>query len=226
MDAAKVCVVLLLTIAIAGCSDEIPDTTIPGPTGTTSITSTITPTHSTTITSTATTPITTSSATTTTWNPDGVISEDEYAQYRSVNNGKFLIHWKSTKAMMYFGLETTTPGWAAIGFEPTIRMKDADILLGGTENGVPYMFDMFSTGPTGPHPPDTDQGGTFDIAEYNATEQAGGTVVEFSRRTDTGDSYDKVLTPGAEITIIWAHANSDEPLMIHNTGRGREKIVL
>ena len=124
------------------------------------------------------------------------------------------------------GLETTSSGWAAIGFESTSRMKDADILFGGAENGVPYMFDMFSTGPAGPHPPDTELGGTSDITEYNAKEQAKGTVVEFSRKTDTGDAYDKVLTPGAEITIIWAQANSDEPLIIHNIGKGSEKIVL
>lgn len=127
---------------------------------------------------------------------------------------------------MYFGLETTSQGWAAIGFEPTVRMKDADIILGGMADGSPYIHDMFSTGPTGPHPPDTELGGTFDIIEYGAQEQAGGTVVEFSRRMDTGDSYDTVFTPGAEITIIWAHANTDEPLMIHNTGRGSEKIVI
>ena len=128
--------------------------------------------------------------------------------------------------MIYFGLETTSSGWAGIGFEPTTRMKDADIVLGGTENGVPYLFDMFSTGPTGPHPPDTELGGTYDIAEYDAKEQAEGTVVEFSRKTDTGDSYDKVLTPGSEITIIWAQANSDEPLFIHNIGKGSETIIL
>ncbi len=59
-------------------------------------------------------------------------------------------------------------------------MKDADILLSGSENEVPYMFDMFSTGSTGPHPPDTELGGTFDILEFNAKEQTAGTVVEFS----------------------------------------------
>ena len=206
MDAVKLCVVLLLAIAIAGCSDEIPDTTIqesPGPT-------------------TATTP----PITTSTWNPDGVISEDEYAKSFSVNNGNFVIHWKFANETILIGLETTSSGWAAIGFEPTTRMKDADIILGGTENGVPYVFDMFSTGPVGPHPPDTELGGTYDIINFDAKEQSEGTVLEFSRKTDTGDSYDKVLIPGAEITIIWAHANSDEPNFIHNIGKGSEKIIL
>lgn len=236
MDAVKVCVVLLLSIAIAGCSDEIPETTIPEPTGTpapTTPTITSTPVTTPEITSTpattptiTSTPATTPTTKTTTWNPDGVISEEEYANSLSTNNGNFIFHWQFANEMMYFGLETTSQGWAAIGFEPTTRMKDADILLGGTENGVPYIYDMFSTGPTGPHPPDTDLGGTSDIIEYGAQEQAGGTVVEFSRRKDTGDSYDKVLTPGAEITIIWAHANTDEPFMIHNIGKGVEKIVL
>ena len=234
MDAGKVCAMLLMVIVIAGCSDELPETTIPEPTGTPSITATIPPT----ITSTGTpvitgttpaTPITiptTTTAPTTTWNPDGVISDNEYTTSLTVNNGKFVIHWKSANEMIYFGLETTTSGWAAIGFEPTVRMKDADIILGGMADGAPYIYDMFSTGPTGPHPPDTDLGGTFDITTYGVQEQAGGTVVECSRRTDTGDAYDTVLVPGAEITLMWAQADTDEPLMIHNTGRGTEKIIL
>ena len=222
MDTVKLCVVLFLTIAIAGCSDEIPDTTIPESPVTPAITS---PPPTTTTDASPTPPLTTTTPSST-WMPDGVISEDEYATSRSVNDGTFVIYWKFANDAVYFGLETNSPGWAAIGFEPTNRMKDADILLGGTENGIPYMYDMFSTGPTGPHPPDTDLGGTFDITEYNAKEQAEGTVVEFSRKTDTGDAYDTVLTPGAEITLIWAQANSDEPLLIHNIGKGSEEIVL
>ena len=220
MDTVKLSMMLLLIIAIAGCSDEIPDTTIPESTDALTITSTPTTTITTTP---GATPITSSIIT---WNPDGVISEDEYAKSLSLNNGNYVIHWKFADDTIFWGIETTSQGWVGIGFEPTIRMKDADIILGGTENGVPYLFDMFSTGPTGPHPPDTDLGGTFDITEYNAKEQAEGTVVEFSRKTDTGDSYDKVLTPGAEITIIWGQANSDEPLFKHNIGKGTEKIVL
>ena len=225
MDTVKLCVVLFLTIAIAGCSDEIPDTTIPESPVTPAITSTPVTTTTTASTPSPTPPLTTTTPSST-WMPDGVISEGEYTASRSVNAGTFVIYWKFADDAVYFGLETNSPGWAAIGFEPTSRMKDADILLGGTENGVPYMYDMFSTGPTGPHPPDTDLGGTFDITEYNAKEQAEGTVVEFSRKTDTGDAYDTVLTPGAEITLIWAQANSDEPLLIHNIGKGSEEIVL
>lgn len=238
MDTGKICVMLLLAIAIAGCSDEIPETPTPKPTDTPAITDTITPTLTQVITPTGTpvmtgtpiVPVTSSTAPTTlppaTWNPDGVISDNEYAQSLSVNNGKFVIHWKSTNEMLYFGLETTTSGWASIGFEPTVRMKDADIILGGVADGDPYIHDMYSTGPTGPHPPDTDLGGTFDIIAYGAQEHAGGTVVECSRKTDTGDAYDTALIPGAEITIIWAQADTDEPLMIHNTGRGTENIIL
>ncbi|MDE4907034.1 DOMON domain-containing protein [Methanogenium marinum] len=221
MDAVKLCVILLLAIAIAGCSDEIPDTTIPEPTETPVTTSA----PVTTIATSSSTPTFTTTSSST-WNSDGVISEGEYAKTLSLNGGNYVIHWKFADDMIHFGLETTSPGWAAIGFEPTTRMKDADIILGGAMNGVPYLFDMFSTGPIGPHPPDTDLGGTYDITEYNAKEQAEGTIVEFSRKTDTGDSYDKILTPGAEITIIWAQADSDEPLFKHNIGKGSETIIL
>ncbi|WFN34822.1 DOMON domain-containing protein [Methanogenium sp. S4BF] len=197
MDAVKICAVFLLIVAVAGCSDEIPpDTTIEESQG-------FYP-----------------------WSPDGVIAEDEYAKSLSVNDGNFVIHWRFVNETIFLGLETTSSGWAGIGFEPTNRMKDADIILGGTVDGIPYIYDMFSTGITGPHPRDTELGGTFDILEFNAIEQADGTVVEFSRRTDTKDPYDKVLAAGTEVTIIWAQADTDAPLFKHNTGKGSETIIL
>lgn len=124
------------------------------------------------------------------------------------------------------GLETTSPGWAGTGFEPTNRMKDADIILGGTVDEAPYIYEMFSTGITGTHPHDTDLRGTFDILEFYAKEYADGIVAEFSRKTDTKDPYDKVLIPSAEFTIIRAIADTDAPLLIHNTGKGSATIIL
>lgn len=196
MDAVKIGIMLLLAIVAAGCSDAVTDSTIQESEGTGQ------------------------------WNPDGVISEGEYTKSLFVNDGNYIVHWKFENETIVFGLETTSKGWAGIGFEPTARMKDADIILGGSADGAPYIFDMFSTGLTGPHPPDTELGGTLDIIAFNATERTDGTVVEFSRKTDTGDPYDAVLLPGGEVTIIWAQAGSDEPLFSHNIGKGSEEIVL
>ncbi|GAB7015747.1 DOMON domain-containing protein [Methanogenium cariaci] len=196
MDAGKISIVLLIAVAIAGCIDEQPETIVETSSGLT------------------------------VWTPDGVIAADEYTKSLSVNDGRYVIHWKSVNDTVYFGLETTSPGWAGIGFGPTNRMQDADIVLGGIADNVPYLFDMYSTGPTGPHPPDTEQGGTDDVLLYGAEERMGGTVLEFSRKTDTGDVYDNVLTPGKEITIIWAQADSDEPFFRHNIGKGTTTIVL
>ncbi len=88
MDAIKICVVLLLTLAVtSGCSDEIPDTMIQESQGTPTSTSTIT------------------STPTSTWNPDGIVSENEYAKSLSLNGGNYVIHWKFAYDTIFLALK-------------------------------------------------------------------------------------------------------------------------
>ncbi|NOQ54666.1 MAG: hypothetical protein GQ558_08700, partial [Thermoplasmata archaeon] len=60
-----------------------------------------------------------------------------------------------------------------------------------------------------PHPPDTDQGGTFDIISFGGTEEDGWTTIEFVRNMTTGDGKDKAI-PEGELKVIWAMGSSDD----------------
>ena len=94
------------------------------------------------------------------------------------------------------------------------------------EDGEATALDLFSIGLTGPHPEDTTLGGTDDILEFGGREDGDYTVIEFKRKLETGDEYDKVLNGGNTIKIIWAIADVDELKIQHNIARGGGEITL
>ena len=69
----------------------------------------------------------------------------------------------------------------------TITIRAEMVRIG---DGTVKVVDAYSTGPTGPHPADTDQGGSDDIISFGGKESDGKTVIEFVRKLDTGDDKD------------------------------------
>ena len=98
------------------------------------------------------------------------------------------------------------------------------MILGFVSDGETTIFDMFSIGDFGPHPPDTEQGGTDDILEFGGSEDGSFTTIEFKRLLNTGDRFDLPLSPGTH-TIIWAYGATDTESQRHAT-RGYGEIQL
>jgi hypothetical protein len=160
---------------------------------------------------------------------DGIISPDEYEFSASFSAGKFVLHWRVENDTIIIAMEGKTTGWVAIGIEPSDKMKDADMIFGWvTDSGLADILDCYSTGPTGPHPPDTDLGGTSDILCYGGTESAGITTIEFKRLLATGDEdFDQIIPSNGEITVIWALGPNDDFGAQHersNNNRGYGKV--
>ena len=103
-------------------------------------------------------------------------------------------------------------------------MKDADMVFGFVEDGQVSVFDLFSTGDFGPHPEDTQLGGTNDIVEFGGSEQNGITSIEFKRELGTNDEYDNSLSKGSN-QIIWSYGPNDD-LGSRHTVRGYGEIIL
>uniref|UniRef100_A0A4X2MAD5 DOMON domain-containing protein n=1 Tax=Vombatus ursinus TaxID=29139 RepID=A0A4X2MAD5_VOMUR len=53
--------------------------------------------------------------------------------------GKYWLHWGHEGNTVAFRLEVQTPGYVGLGFSTTGAMTSADIVLGGVENGSPYL---------------------------------------------------------------------------------------
>jgi hypothetical protein len=86
--------------------------------------------------------------------------------------------------------------------------------------------DEYSTGNYGPHVEDTMLGGKDDILESGGASDGTHTVIEFKRRLNTGDRFDKALAPGGRISIIWAMADDKDPGLKHNIAYGEGILAL
>ena len=162
---------------------------------------------------------------TSSWKADGIITQNEYKNSREFGSGRFTVYWSNDEEYIYMALKGQTSGWVSIGFEPTIAMRDADMILGFVSGGIPTVLDQYSTGDFGPHPSDEQLGGTNDLIETSGSEASGFTIIEFKRKLNTGDRYDKAFTKGQNITIIWSLGSSDSINAMH-TLRGGGSIKL
>ena len=127
----------------------------------------------------------------------------------------FEIYWKNDAEYLYMAMKANTTGWIALGFEPTDWMKDAEIVMGYVSNGSVTVEDQYSTGNYGPHIPITQLGGTNSILEYGGKQENGYTIIEFKRRMNAGDKYNKIFTSGQVVPIIWGFADSNSPDIKH-----------
>jgi len=157
------------------------------------------------------------------WVADGVISPGEY-QNKQVY-GDYEINWSNNDQNVCLGIKAKTPGWVAVGFGAESFMNHADIIQGYfSSSNSAIVLDEFSTGNFGPHPDDTTLGGKYNILESGGKQEGGYSVVEFKRKLDTGDAYDRPLVKGAN-KIIWAYG-SDNQFLIKHMNRGEGEIVI
>ena len=149
---------------------------------------------------------------------DGVISFGEYSNKQSIDDDNFILHWQATgENTIFIAMEVQTTGWVAIGIDPSVRMKNADMYFGWiSSNGTVGMIDAFSIGDYGPHPPDIELGGQDNILAFNGSESDQTTIIEFERNIVTPDTeYDNTIPLVGEITIIWAYGTTDNFLDQH-----------
>ncbi|MHC5035845.1 MAG: DOMON domain-containing protein [Planctomycetota bacterium] len=157
---------------------------------------------------------------------DGVLEEGEYPVHAALGGGAVVLHWRILGDEIAFGVEGKTAGWIAIGFGASSAMKDADMIVGWVDaSGKAVVRDEFCTGPFGPHDPDVKQGGRNDILAFGGVEKDGVTVLEFRRKIDPGDKFDKPIPTTAPFELLWALGGKDDPATKH-TRRGEAELTL
>jgi hypothetical protein len=153
---------------------------------------------------------------------DGIITPGEYPNTQTYDD--YQISWNNDDSYVYVAMKAKTTGFVAVGIQPGFAMKDADIILGFVKDGQAQVFDLYSTGNFGPHPQDTELGGTNDIIMSGSTEDGQYTIIEFKRALKTGDKYDLELVKGTN-RIIWAYGpNKDLNIKHSNRGYGQIEI--
>lgn len=105
-------------------------------------------------------------------------------------------------------VEVTAPttGWVAAGFDPSVGMQDANVLIGyfDTDSSSAAIRDDWGNAPAS-HRSDLAMGGTQDVRSFDALEDAGSTTLSFTILLDTGDAYDKPLEQGSTYDVILAY---------------------
>jgi len=133
--------------------------------------------------------------------------------------------WKIDGTTLNGKISAKTDGWVAVGFNPSDKMKDANIVIGYVKNGRVTLDDQFGDKMTG-HSADKDLGGTNDVTLVSGTEEGGMTTIEFTMPMDSGDKYDRVLTADADTTLLLAYGPDRDSLRPHHQWRGAKIVNL
>ena len=117
------------------------------------------------------------------------------------------LRWKVEGEWLSVSVSASTTGWVAVGFNPTGKMKDANIIIGYVKDGVLTIRDDYGAAPTR-HQSDEDIGGRNDISDAVGSESDGKTEISFRIKLDTGDKKDRPLKPGNTYKVIIAHGKN------------------
>lgn len=118
----------------------------------------------------------------------------------------FTLRWATvSETELSVELSASTTGWVAVGFDNTMAMQDANIIIGYVLSGTPSIRDDFGVAPNS-HAADTLLGGSHDLTIDGGTESGGVTEIQFTIPLDSGDQYDKALAGGSTYSIILARS--------------------
>jgi hypothetical protein len=138
-------------------------------------------------------------------NTNGVVEENEYQFLVEDSATGLAVYWSQDNTLLYMGITGLGPGWAAVGFNPSFAMKDANIIMMAFLEGQALIRDDFGVS-NFDHQPDTELGGTSDIEEHAGSPDA----FEFVILLDSGDEYDQELIPGQTYKMILAVSDSPD----------------
>jgi hypothetical protein len=155
----------------------------------------------------------------------GEVALDLPEGFSSASGGGITLQWKVEGENLRVRMAAATMGWVAVGFDPSSRMKDSNIIIGYVGNGQVFLRDDFGTGQTS-HGADRDLGGSDDISAADGAEENGQTWLSFAIPLDSGDPYDRALKPGNTYTVNLAAGRNDDFGTYHGTKRAAVSIRL
>ena len=145
-------------------------------------------------------------------------------EWKDVRVDDFHLKWMVDGPNLNIEVSAPTNGWVAVGFNPTRRMKDADIFIGYVSGADVVVQDHYGTGQFS-HRPDTDIGGVNNLSNISGEEADGRTTLSFTVPLNSGDSADRPLVEGQTYKVIFASHTRDGITRKHNR-RTSTEIVL
>ena len=145
---------------------------------------------------------------------DGVIDVEEYRGSVETDIGMNL-YWAADEEYLYIGITSPGEGWLAFGFEPTLRMRDASIIIAAFEDGEPELSIESHMGTSPTAHAETEE--EF-IANYAGTiTEEGVQMLEFA--IPFSEDFIEGVEEGETYTIILAYHDSDTSFSARHTAR-------
>ena len=142
-------------------------------------------------------------------------------EWKSAAADDFRLEWMVDGDDLHVVFSSITSGWIAVGFDPTKKMKDANIIMGYVDDGEVIIEDHFGNGQIS-HRNDEAMGGTNNLMNTDGSEIFGVTELIFTIPLDSGDPHDRVLVEGQTYKVIFASHTKDKITMKHNRRTSRE----
>ena len=142
---------------------------------------------------------------------DGKITAGEYRNLYYSNPIRMSLYWSIVGDTLYIGLKAPAEGWLAINFMQMGGAIHGDTIIGFVESGLfsdklELADQVAPEDGHFPHMDDTGVGGKDNILAKDGTEKNGVTVIEFSRKLNTGDENDTAIMEGMGTMIMLAYS--------------------
>jgi DOMON domain len=143
----------------------------------------------------------------------GTVMAAEYAH--EITEKKITFAWTVNGENIDIKISAKTTGWVAVGFNPSEKMQDANIIIGYVKKNKVVISDDFGS-EANIHKKDTKAGGKNNISNKSGSETGGITTLEFTIPLNSGDPKDRVIIPDGNTTVLLAYgAGRDSFLTKH-----------
>lgn len=136
----------------------------------------------------------------------------------SITINRITLTWKPEGENLNVTIRAPTNGWVAVGFDPSIAMMDANIIIGYVKGDQVFIRDDYGSTLTS-HKADVDGGGRDNVTNKRGKEEEGATEIGFTIPLDSGDKRDRKLVVGRRYKVLLAngHYGEDNFTSLHKT---------
>lgn len=117
----------------------------------------------------------------------------------------FIFGYKIVGDVIQAYMNGPTTGWISLGFNPSRRKRDANIIIGFVQNGQANIRNDYGVSDTG-HRPVESIGKTSNFKLLEFGEESGRTYFLFEIPLSSGDQFNRPLRRGNTYPVIWAFA--------------------
>ena len=143
----------------------------------------------------------------------------------SLTAEKMTFDWSVAGDQLAVKLSAPTKSWVAVGFNPSSKMKDADIIIGYVKKGKVKIVDEFGTAAT-QHKSDSKIGGQDNVTVVGGSEEGDVTTIEFTIPLYSGDAKDTAIDPNGDTVVILGYGADRDSFRVKHKFRDTVTVNL